>query len=679
MTVAQDLRDGRLDFWFDQNLLGYPLFIAYQPLPTFVMGSCVALTKSFLSPLFLYKFSIVAIWAAMPALWYVGGRWLGLERTIALVFGLLSLFVRDAWDFGIGFNGTVRYGLYTQLWATAILPVAFGSAFRYVHLRDVNALVVVTFISAVLLCHLILGYLCLLGILLLVPMDRANWLRRLARAGAIVLISLLFCAFWLVPFLLNARYQGGFPYRWESSDGYPVFEAVLKVLAGNVLDFNRLPVLTALGFLGLILAARRWREVSASWLGLFGLVCFLFWLGPATWGSWYRKLPLHGELQVVRYLAGVQFAALFLVAVAIRSILLGATRILLKLEFRHRTSVLDAVAAALFASLVWMWLGAVRGSLVTFDHKGKDYSELVTFLAAGSGRFLCHERLGTADHFHSNLLPLLTGRPHVRTFGRGYHDTLSLYYLDHVQFSPGDFRLYNIHNLVAKSSVAVGEDLARPIWSNQSYQVYEVTRPSTYFEFLHVPLLVLSPDLKSIRDLLLDIDPVLLENNALPAIGSGLHSSADRVEVLGPNEFTLVVDGRPVLARAPASLLKYELLRRYSSLPTVRSLVEQEYCGANEYRARVRVEEGGTSLVLKASFHPYWKALIDDEPALVVPVAPNLMGIDVPPGNHMVRFVYTNPTYQKVFAILSILFWMAWGGWALRANLKAPKAPVVPG
>lgn len=663
-TIARALREGRSDFWFDQNLLGYPLFIAYQPLPSLIMGAVVGLTESFVDPVFLYKLSIVVLWGAMPAFWYLGGRWMGFERTIGLLFGLLILHVRDAWDFGIGFNSTVRYGLYTQLWATALVPLAFGSVFRYVYRRDLRLFVPATLLALVLLCHLILGYLCLGGTLLLVPLGGTDRLRGLARAALALGVSLLLCAFWLIPFLLNAKYQGGFPYRWESSDGYPLSEAARRVFAGDVLDTGRLPLLTILGLAGLAASLRRWKEVPLRWAASFGFLCFLFWLGPRTWGDGYRRLPFHAELQVVRYLAGLQFAALFFGAEACRSLMLLLDRRVLSGPSRvGLRKWVEGVVALVMAMLVWSWLGSVKGSLITFDSGSKDYSELVDYLSKGQGRFLCHERLGTADHFHCNLLPLLARRPHVRTFGRGYHDTLSLFYLDHVQFSDADLRLYHIRHLVARTNPRLDEGVVRLAWSNSSYQVYEAIRPSSYFEFLHAPVRVQAQDFKTIRDLLLEIVPVLIEHHAIASLAPGLSSAADRIEVQDPvNGVTLIVDGRPLAERVPSSLLKYEMLRKYSSLPRIESRVERESAGPNEYRAQVDVRTEGVPLVLKASFHPYWEATVDDVPARVVPVAPNLMAVDIPAGRHSICFKYRNPIYQKVSALVTAVLWVGWAG-----------------
>jgi hypothetical protein len=675
LFVARCLRSGTLDFWFDQNLLGYPLFLAYQPAPSLLMGGLVALTEGFLSPFFLYKVSMVLLWGGMPACWYLGGRWLGLERGTALAFGLLLLAARDTWDFGIGFNSAAHYGLYTQAWATAILPPTIGSLYRYACRKDLNPFVPVSLLTFTFLSHLIFGYLCLLASVLLVFNSWSEIGRRAARLGLVAAGTLALIGFWLIPFLLHSRYQGGFPYRWSSSDGFPLSETLFRAARGDLLDGGRVPWLTGLALIGVgdVLFFRR--DPAARWMLALGAVAFLMLLGPAGWGDWYRRLPLHEEFQVIRYLAGVQLAALFLAARGVRTVLLLLSRGLDRAATRNRLPVPAAVINVLMAvgaaALLWTWLAAANGSWRTFDHGSRSFSELTTFLSRGSGRFLCHERLGTADHYHYNLLPLLAGRPHVRTYGRGYHDTLSLYYLDHVQFSPLDFRLYNIHHVVARADVSVDPELLRPVWSNDAYRVFQVADPGGYFEFVRVPLSLHGKNPKLFRDLLLDIDSTLFGNGALPAFEPGPAGALDRIEWRGPNSFDFVVQGLPVAREAPASRIKDEVLRRYPREASGRSSVIRESASPNQYRARVVVQEDGMSVLLKASYHPLWSVTVDGQQSRVLHLAPNLMAVEVPRGEHDVQFQYRNPTSQKTGLLLSVLAWGSWGAGILYARRRS--------
>ena len=65
----------------------------------------------------------------------------------------------------------------------------------------------------------------------------------------------------------------------------------------------------------------------------------------------------------------------------------------------------------------------------------------------------------------------------------------------------------------------------------------------------------------------------------------------------------------------------------------------EEWQGYSHYGARVQV--GGNevaTLALSATFHPLWRASIDDMPRAVRRVTPDVMAVDVPPGIHAVQF-----------------------------------------
>ena len=125
--IAELLRLGETDFWFDQTNLGYPLFLAYQPGPSLLMGVLTALLDPRVDPMLLFKLSVLVVWALMPSAWYLGGRWLGMDRLAALLFGLLILSVSDFRTFGLGLTSVTSTGLYTQSYGTLLLPLATGS------------------------------------------------------------------------------------------------------------------------------------------------------------------------------------------------------------------------------------------------------------------------------------------------------------------------------------------------------------------------------------------------------------------------------------------------------------------------------------------------------------------------------------------------------------------------
>jgi uncharacterized membrane protein YfhO len=60
--------------------------------------------------------------------------------------------------------------------------------------------------------------------------------------------------------------------------------------------------------------------------------------------------------------------------------------------------------------------------------------------------------------------------------------------------------------------------------------------------------------------------------------------------------------------------------------------------------------------VLSVSFDPGWTVTLDGRPADTFMVAPALLGIDVPPGTHMIAFRYRGYTgYLGLFVLCSLV------------------------
>ena len=73
----------------------------------------------------------------------------------------------------------------------------------------------------------------------------------------------------------------------------------------------------------------------------------------------------------------------------------------------------------------------------------------------------------------------------------------------------------------------------------------------------------------------------------------------------------------------------------------------------NSLTARVR-SQNTTFVNHSQSFYPGWKAYIDGRPTPIYLVNGVIQGIEVPPGDHIVKFIY-DPLSLKVGAAISIM------------------------
>jgi hypothetical protein len=666
MHIARLLRMGETDFWFDQTNLGYPLFLAYQPGPSLLMGALVALCQTFLEPLLLFKLSVVLLWALMPSAWYLGGRWLGMDRLSALFFGLLILCINDFRAFGLGMSSLTDTGLYTQSYGTILLPLAMGALYRHLLRRDLGPKLPTLLFSATLLAHAYFGLYLALGAAVMLVAQRQGFRQRAYRLAVVFGLSALLTAFWLLPFIHYMNHQGGLPWKSAAESGYPPLELSRLAVTGALFDHGRLPWISVLVGAGIWLAwKRRAQTLERFTLMLLGVTLALL-LGRTTWGRLYGWIPLHSELEVIRYLNGVHFCGLLLAGPAAAFLL---RRVSTWFESRQAASrfVPRRVGPTLFAAvLVGGYLVAVTATsarqLRAADETKLHLPGLEAALASdSSSRFLAHQRLGTGSHFYLNLLPARAERAQLESFSRGYHDTLSLYYLEAFDFTEASFRLYNVGALAARGQ-AFEEvpDFLKVRWTDGEFQVYEYPEAGGYFEFVRTPLTLVG-DLKAIRPVAQLLSPRLFAVGALPRLSSQVDSDDDALLVPSDARVSLVRGEEEILENKPATQILGKLIHRYRT-ESRRSTVVDEQHGPNAYSAIVDAAGAPERLLLKASFHPLWTAEIDGQSTTIEQVAPNLMAVDVPAGRHRVRFRYRNPVYQKVLFLGSLLFVLCWLG-----------------
>jgi hypothetical protein len=65
------------------------------------------------------------------------------------------------------------------------------------------------------------------------------------------------------------------------------------------------------------------------------------------------------------------------------------------------------------------------------------------------------------------------------------------------------------------------------------------------------------------------------------------------------------------------------------------------------------------AVLLKATFDPRWTATVDGTPAKPVMMAPSLVGIDVPPGRHDIRFKYKPYPHYAILLAIGVLTLLA--------------------
>ncbi len=125
--------------------------------------------------------------------------------------------------------------------------------------------------------HLLTGYLSLASIGVRVLLRPSRFLRRFLRAAVVGAGSLLIAAWVIVPIVLDRTWtpQSEISRGTIFYDSFGARRVLGWLLTGQIFDRDRLPVLTVLVGLGLLVCARGWRNERAKALLAAGLLALL--------------------------------------------------------------------------------------------------------------------------------------------------------------------------------------------------------------------------------------------------------------------------------------------------------------------------------------------------------------------------------------------------------------------
>ncbi len=321
-VATQQLRAGHLPLtgWFPQLGEGSPQFLHYQSLGAMLTGGIGLLT----GPNVAYAWVLYLVLATWPISIFIAIRLLGFDRLSAGFGSMVSPFVISV--LGIGYEQqayfSIGYGLWSQLLAMWMLPLAWGFSWRA--MQDRRALLPATiFVSATIAFHFLTGYLAIFGVIVAFVCS-TNKLRIRLRNLAELVIAVGLTSAWVIVPLVKFRTWASineFLQHGPDVNSYGARRVLSWLAMGQLFDAHRWPVLTTTLFLGLIfIMVRARRDPAARNILVLFIVCLLLFFGRTTFGPLFRLLPGGADLFLRRFLMGVQLAGIVIVGVALSSL-----------------------------------------------------------------------------------------------------------------------------------------------------------------------------------------------------------------------------------------------------------------------------------------------------------------------------------------------------------------------
>lgn len=622
------------DGWFPSLGLGFPQTHHYQSLPhvvTAAAGIGVGVREA-------YHWSLYLLLAGWPLAVYGGARLLGLGRWPAACAAILAPWLASAPGYGYeaGSYTWQGLGIWPQLWAAWLLPIAIGLGYRAVFSR-LNPIWAGLAIGACTLCHFLTGWLALAIVALLPLLRWRDIARQLGRLGLVLAAAAAAVAWFVVPMFLDrsgADYTG---YE-RGTFWYDSFGAIRVgrwLVTGSLFDEGRLPVVTVLAAVGLVVAVLQARVHVGSRVVLLltGLSLVLFF-GRPTLGIALDALPYGKDLFYPRFIMGVHLGGLLLAGIG--ASWLGA-RLLASLELLGPPLLAAGVVAV--AGLLVL-APVVRDGVHTEDSGRAFMSDQRDADAAGRQDLL-------------DLVASVRGEP-GRVFAGTSLDWGASYKVGYVPVYAEllDQGVDSVGFLLRVSSVATSSEA-----------LFDETDPISMAAF-------------GVRWLLLPAD----RTPKVPATLVGSRGSHQLWLVTGSPGYAEVVDGSgPIEADADTLDDVVRLAFQSGELgagrrPLIkwhgRSGDPTAVTGRSDLPGQVKipvvdpangrftfqvVAKRDAYIVLAASWHPRWQAIVDGKHTKVVMAAPGVAATRVAAGTHAVTFEYVPYPYTWAYVLFGLV------------------------
>jgi hypothetical protein len=476
--------------------------------------------------------------------------------------------------------------------------------------------------------------------------------RRIGRAAIVAIGSLAIAAWVVVPLLLDRAYtiQDEFSRGKVYYDSFGATQIMKWMVSGEIFDRNRIPVLSVLAGVGLLVCLWRWRrDERARALVAVGLLSLALFFGRSTWGSALKLLPGSGDLFLRRYVFGVHLAGLYLIGYAMASI----GRAVVAFVRRHRPLARPEISFAVLALVAiavlspawlergsWAALGArwIHEQQVFDANDGADVASLVrTAESRGPGRFYGGMRSNWGATYRVGQVPLYAVLTNLDTMELGFtRPTWSLASPAEYRFHDVDaaaFDVFDVRYVIEPNDRPPPTDGAQEIASKGRHVLYEMPDDGA------VDVFDIAPAITADRtDLGVKIAPWLTSDLPAAHVVPGISFAA--------------------FPAARATLAAGEIPGTEPG--TVLSLVDDIANGVVAARVDLRRP---AAVVLKESFDNRWTVTVDGSEVSPQMFAPGFVGRAVGAGEHEVVFAYAPfPRYDVLllagaFAFAALFVW----------------------
>jgi len=742
------------DHWVPNWADGFNLPYYYSHVPQILIVGSWRIIKLFTPTLSLFHYYHIVIYLLLclfPISVFLALRVMGLPWLTAGIGALFSMNLSTDGLYGLDPSSFLwrGYGLSSQLFAMTWFPLSIAYSYKFFtwdmpqETRNVKKNWKKSFLSlissplspavfftvATTAGHLGIGMIAMISLgFLAVAEPIMKFLRQeslrdvwqsaqdqFVRLMLVAGISIFLLSYWIVPTFLFGDYHNiSF---WDpvwKFNSYGVKATMIRLFDGDLFDFGRLPIITYLLILGMIVALLKIknqenknnikntvpsiRDLSPlSFLFIFWL---LFYFGRTTWGSLIDIIPGMKDFHLSRFIVGVHMAGMLLAPIGFAWIATGISQYVSN-KFHLKQSIVIIFAYALLTALllppVLQWsitYNATNNFLIqraNTNHAAVYTDEQALFAKLRSlqpARIFAGRGGGYGKNFRVAETPYFM---QLSTFGLPttlwLPETWSMDSDTEQFFSENlqkDYDLYNMH-----WAVAPPDQTPQPFWKqideSPTWKLYEVpttgyfttgvrttTIGITKLNFVNLVHLWIQSDASKNG-----LFPELTYDKSYPhATGIPNFKMTDEADYLTPDGKTHSLFNEPPVYLPPgvASLEQLKTMDK-SQYDNVTLLGPEVDDTDMIFKTKVQVGQNCTEcmVILKQTFHPDWHAWIDGKQVKPIIVFPFFIGIPVSAGTHTITVAYEHSILKTALLWLAIGALIVGGYFYFRFRKKMSK------
>jgi len=633
-----------IDFWLPHFAGGFPLLHHYQFFPHLTVALVYFLLFTAVPVSTIYHLLVVLLLLAQPWVVFLSLKRMGSSQWTCVFAALLSLAALDGDGYGHGLASYLRsgHGLYTQLFAMTFFLPFIASVHRLLAGEKEGYFKPVLFGALLGLSHIFALYLalCVAGVLWLINLRPATWLRVSRRFWVSVVLILVCLAFFLVPLALDSGYHANSPYEHSYKlDSFGAGVVLDRLFTGQLLDNGRLPMLSLLCLAGFLLCLQKRNKHNLAIAAGF-IVSLLLYFGRPTWGALLKLLPLSGDLHFHRFIIGVHVFGIALAGIALAQLVEIGKSSQRKISHAAAIAVVVLSLGLIYqgqAAFIVKNAKSVKEMSREFRAEKPVLDKLIAKLPQDRSRSYAGLRAGWGGKYAFGNVPVynllaLADVPAISYLAFGW----SLAGDFSVQINERRYahlNLFNIGSIMSWRDDEYWRGVATLSDIVGNHAIYRVATAG-WFELVQAQFAA-KADKRSYWDITTQwMKSGLLEKRQY------LRYDFDHLPILRPGERMI----EPDFAQVEIGETPY---------PYFGAVLEQKRLAAGDFVAKVRAD-APCYLLLKCTYHPGWIATVNGRRIRPVMLTPAFVGVAIDEGTWDVRLKYAAPVYKTPLLLIGI-------------------------